>query len=78
LQLFSKTKLGGVMVCVNGKKIENKYYDVVPQDNNLYLVRMPDVKYSGTYQMAVLSNNNQVAELEFTVKKEGSSERSIL
>lgn len=78
LQLFSKTKLGGVTVCINGKKVENKYYDAEPQDNNLYLIHMPDVKSAGTYQMTVFSNNNQVAELEFSVKKEGSSERSIL
>lgn len=78
LQLFSKTKLGGVTVCINGKKFENKYYDAEPEDNNLYLVHMPDVKSAGTYQMTVFSNNNPVAELEFSVKKEGSSERSIL
>lgn len=78
LQLFSKTKLGGVTVCVYGKKVKNKYYDAEPQSDNLYLVKMPDVKYSGDYIMTVFSNNNQVAELAFAVKKEGSSERSIL
>ena len=78
LQLFSKTKLGGVTVCVNGKKVDNHYYDAEPQSDNLYLVRMPDIKYAGDYTMTVFSNNNQVAELAFSVKKEGSSERSIL
>ena len=78
LQLFSKTKLGGVTVCVNGKKLENKYYDAESQNDNLYLVRMPDVKNAGEYSLKVFSNNNPVAQLNFTVKKEGSSERSIL
>ncbi|WP_455616064.1 BREX-4 system phosphatase PglZ [Eisenbergiella sp.] len=78
LQLFSKTKLGGVTVCINGKKVDNCYYDAEPQSDNLYLIRMPDVKYAGDYTMTVFSNNNQVAELAFSAKKEGSSERSIL
>lgn len=78
LQLFSKTKLGGVTVCVNGKRVEDKYYDAEPQSDNLYLIQMPDIKYAGDYTMTVFSNNNQVAELTFSVKKEGSSERSIL
>ncbi|WP_455654129.1 BREX-4 system phosphatase PglZ [Phascolarctobacterium sp.] len=78
LQLFSKTKLGGVTVCVRGKRVENKYYDGEPQSDNLYLIRMPDIKYAGDYTMTVFSNNNQVAELDFSVKKEGSAERSIL
>lgn len=78
LQLFSKTKLGGVAVCVNGKKLENKYYDAEPQNDNLYLVQMPDIKNAGEYSLKVFSNDNLVAQLKFTVKKEGSSERSIL
>lgn len=78
LLLFSKTKLGGVTVCVNGKKVDNQYYDAKPQDNNFYLVSMPDIKYAGTYQMTVFSNNNLVAELEFSVKKESATERDIL
>lgn len=78
LQLFSKTKLGGVTVCVNGKKLENKYYDAEPQSDNLYLVQMPDIKNAGEYSMEVFSNDNPVAQLKFTVKKEGSSERNIL
>lgn len=78
LQLFSKTKLGDVSVCVNGKKIENKFYDAEAQNNNLYLVKMPEVEYAGVYTLTVFSNNNQVAELDFSVKKEGSSEKSIL
>ena len=78
IQLFSKTKLSDVTVCVSGKKLENKFYDAEPQGNNLYLVKMPDVKTAGDYYMIVYSNNNQVAELEFSVKKESSSERDIL
>lgn len=78
LQLFSKTKLGGVTVCVSGKKLENFYYDAEFQGNNLYLVRMPDIKNAGDYNMVVYSNNIEVANLQFSVKKEGSSERSLL
>lgn len=78
LQLFSKTKLAGVTVCVNGKRIENQYYDAEPQGNNLYMVHMPNVKTAGDYTMDVYSNNNFVTKLQFSVKKEGSSERSIL
>lgn len=78
LQLFSKTKLGGVTVCINGKKLKNKYYDAEPQSDNLYLVQMPDIKIAGEYSMQVFSNDNPVAQLKFSVKKEGSSERNIL
>lgn len=78
LQLFSKTKLCGVTVCIHGKRIEDKYYDAEPQSDNLFLIQMPDVKYAGDYTMTVFTNNNPVAELPFSVKKEGSSERSIL
>lgn len=78
IQLFSKTKLDDVNVCVSGKKLKSKFYNAEGQGNNLYLVEMPDVKVAGDYRMTVYSNNNPVAELEFSVKKEGSSERDIL
>ena len=78
LQLFSKTKLAGMTVCVNGKKLEDKYYDAEPQGYNLYLINMPDIKVAGNYTLTVYSNDNKVAELTFDVKKEGSSERNIL
>lgn len=78
LQLFSKTKLGEVTVCVNGKKLINQYYDAEPQGNNLYMVKMPEINIAGDYTMTVYSNDNKVAELAFSIKKEGSSERSIL
>ena len=72
IKLFSKTKLCHVKVHVNEKE-----YDAEPQ-GNFYLVEMPDIRKAGTYQMTVFSNQNQVAELKFTVKKESSSEKSIL
>lgn len=76
--IFSKTKLENVTVRVNGEKLKNKCYNAEPQDNNLYLIRMPDIRRAGDYSMTVLSNENEVAELKFTVKKEGVSERNIL
>lgn len=72
IRLFSKTKFCHVTVHVNEKE-----YDAEPQ-GNFYFVEMPDIRKAGTYQMTVFSNQNQIAELEFTVKKEGSSEKSIL
>lgn len=77
LQLFSKTKLGGVTVCINGKKLKNEYYDAEPQSDNLYLVQMPAIEIAGEYSMQVFSNDNPVAQLKFSVKKEGSEERNI-
>lgn len=76
--LFSKTYLSKLTVCINGKGIENKYYDAVAQDRNVHLVAMPEVKQAGEYAMSVFYNNNLISELSFTVKKEGSSQRDIL
>ena len=78
LQLFSKTKIGNVTVRINGNKIVDKFYDAEPQGNNLYLVRMPEVKNKGTYSLTVYTNGNSIAELEFTVEKEGSREKKLL
>lgn len=78
LQLFSKSKLGGVTVCVSGKKLESCYYDAEFEENNLYLVRMPDIKYAGDYNIIVYSNDIEVAKLQFSVIKEGASERNLL
>ena len=72
IKLFSKTKLCHVTVRVNETEYDTE------QQGNFCLVRMPDIKKAGTYQMTVFSNQNQVAELKFTVKKESSSEKSIL
>lgn len=78
LKIFSKTKLENVTVSVNGVKMTDKFYDAEPLGNNIYLIHMPDLKEKGMYSMTVFSNKNQIAELEFTVEKEGSREKSIL
>ena len=78
LQLFSKTKLGDVTICISGGKIDKKYYEAVPLGNNLYLVKMPDIKDAGDYSMIVFSDNNQLVQLSFSVVKEGSMERDLL
>jgi len=72
IKLFSKTRLCHVTACVNERE-----YNAEPH-GNFYLVKMPDIKKAGIYHMTVFSNQNQIAELEFIVKKEGSSEQSIL
>ena len=76
--LFSKTKLGGVSVCVNGPKITDQYYDAEPLDNNKYRIVMPEVKNRGTYSMTVFSNGNEITRLKFAVEKEGAKINSIL
>ena len=78
LQLFSKTKIGNVTVRVNGNKIVNRFYDAEPQSTNLYLVQMPEVKDKGSYSLTVYTNGNPIAELNFTVEKEGSRENKLL
>ena len=76
--LFSKTKIAGITVSVKGKRLENKFYDVIPIGNNKYSIDMPDLKFAGEYQLEVFTNGYPIAKLPFTVKKEGVSERSIL
>lgn len=82
IELFSKTKLKDVSVCVKNKEIrnfKNKYYDAVLGENNLFKVMMPDVKKAGTYTLDVYSNSNPiVSELTFSVVKESGTEKELL
>lgn len=82
IQLFSKTKLKNVSVCVKSDTIRSfreQYYDTVTEDNQMFTVSMPDVKRAGQYTLDIYSNNNLIAsKLEFSVKKEGVSEKDLL
>ena len=75
IELFIGTNLDDITVKVNGKT-----YAAVPTGNDyIYHVDMPDLKKAGTYCADVFENGNKIAEnLQFTVKKEGSSERNLL
>ncbi len=73
IKLYSNTKLKDVKVSVEGK-----YYEATMQDNNTYIVRMPDLNKAKSYCMNVYSFNNLIAEnLEFTIKKESSQEKDL-
>jgi len=82
IQLFSKTILENVSVCVKSdsvRKFEEKRYHAEYCNNNIYKIDMPDIKKAGTYQLDVYSHTNLVASaLNFTVKKEIGSERDLL
>ena len=74
IQMFSKTRLGDISICVAGK-----YYDAEPIDDNRFLVKMPDLKQANEYMVDVYSNNNLVASgLKFAIQKESSKERNLL
>lgn len=77
LQIFSKTKLENVEVLVLGEKFKEKRYPAEPLDNNLYLIRMPDLRRPGDYNLTVLSDGNEIAKLNFSVKAEGMAERKM-
>ena len=75
IELFIGANSDDITVKVNGKT-----YAAVPTGNDyIYHVDMPDLKKAGTYCADVFENGNNIAEnLQFTVKKEGSSERNLL
>ena len=82
IELFSKTKLSHMSVCVKNKEIrnfKNKYYDAVLGANNIFKVMMPDIKKAGTYTLDVYSNKNPIAsEITFSVIKESGIEKDLL
>lgn len=82
IQLFSKTILENVSVCVKSDSVrgfEEKRYHAEYCDNNIYKIDMPDIKRAGSYQLDVYSHTNLVTSaLNFTVKKEIGSERDLL
>ena len=74
IRLFSKTKLQNVAVLIDGK-----YYDAKEQDNNMYLVDMPQLKKAKRYSVDVYASNNLIATgLSFEIKKESSQEKDLL
>lgn len=74
IRLFSKTKLQNVTVLIDGE-----YYDAKEQDNNMYLVDMPQLKKAKRYSVDVYASNNLVATgLSFEIKKESSQEKDLL
>ncbi len=74
IRLFSKTKLQNVTVQVDGK-----YYKAKEQDNNIYLIDMPQLKKAKRYHVDIFVSNNLIAsDLSFEIKKESSQEKDLL
>ncbi len=74
IRLSSDTKLMNVSVRVDGK-----IYKAVPEEGNIYIVDMPDLKKAKKYSADIFVNNNLVKSgLTFTVQKESSQERDLL
>ncbi len=74
LRLFSKTKLQNVMV-----RIDGKYYEAKEEDNNIYLINMPQLKKAKQYKVDIFVSNNLIAsDLSFEIKKESSQEKDLL
>ncbi len=75
IRLFSKTKLQNVTVQIDGEH----YYEAKEQDNNMYLVDMPQLKKAKRYSVDVYASNNLIVSgLSFEIKKESLQEKDLL
>jgi len=74
VEFFSKTKLGNVTVCMNGKT-----YDAHSGDGQNFVVKLPDLRKEGSYSIDVYSSNNRVASgLVFYARKQGMQVNKLL
>jgi hypothetical protein len=72
LVLFSNCKLNSVSLKINGK-----YYQYSRNDELKYYITIADIKRAGKYVAEVFEENNFVAKLDFTLKKEISGEKDL-
>lgn len=73
IKIFSVSKLYDVTV-----EIDGKIYRPTTNDNQLFTVKLPDLKDEGVYTVKVYRNNNLVANnLKFEAEKEGMKTRSL-
>lgn len=70
IYLFVTGQLQNIRVSVDGK-----FYDSVSNSNGYYTIEMPAIKRAKTYSLDVYSGETCIAkDLQFKVKKEGTSE----
>lgn len=73
IKIFSKTKLSNVTV-----KINEKIYKTETEDNQTFIVKMPDLRKARTYKIKVYSDNNFLkGNLNFFAEKEGFATRKL-
>lgn len=73
IKFFSKTKLNNASVAIG-----NKFYKAEIKDNQIYVVKIVDLKKAGDYEVDVYSNGNKIKSgLKFTAKKEGFEENEL-
>lgn len=72
LMMVSNCKLNDLALKVNGK-----YYQSDSNDGLKYHFDIADIKKAGNYTAEVFENNNFIANLDFTLKKEGSAEKDL-
>ena len=73
LQLFSKTRLANVVLCVNGIMYSGQL------DDNIWTFEMPDLKRPGKYFADIYANKNLiVSQLPFCIEKESARENDLL
>lgn len=72
LMMVSTCKLNDVELKINGK-----YYKYDSNDELKYHFDIADIKKAGNYTAEVFENNNFIANLDFTLKKEGSAEKDL-
>jgi len=68
LNLFSKSKLGNVMLVISGKR----YYAIKDDDNHWTVIT--DIKRSGEYIADIFDGDNLIGKLIFIVQNEGGTE----
>lgn len=73
IKLFSKTKVSDVTVEVN-----KKIYNTETEDDQTFIVKMPDLSKVGTYNAKVYSDNNLLKDdLKFIAEKEGFTTKKL-
>lgn len=72
LVLVSNCKLNSVSLKINGK-----YYQCNKNDGLRCYITIADIKKAGKYVAEVFEDNNFVARLDFTLKKESSAEKDL-
>lgn len=73
IKVFSKTKLSNVTV-----EVDKNIYTTETEDAQTFIVKMPDLKKAGTYNVKVYSDNNLLKDdLIFTAEKEGFSTKKL-
>lgn len=70
LEIFSKTPIFDVEVCVSGHGLNCKKYEAEDIGNGRFRITMPDIRENGNYTLQVFTRGYLVEELPFDVASE--------